>query len=159
MSAGEKPPTRFPSHREKVVNMAAAYLRSRIPDILHVLAADPHLGPALATTQVIAELQTDDVDEGRIVHAPAIRLQLADGESGEDATVSPETAARLARIARGAPRMGVDRDGFVQRPNKVGIMAREVPGSATARALDKATLSSQEHLAAARATCARIDLE
>lgn len=139
--------------------MAAAYLRSRLPDILHVLAADPALGPVLAETQVIAEMQTDDVDEGKVIHAPAIRLILGTGGCDEDAAASAETTARLAEIARGAPRMGVDQDGFVKRPNKVGIMAREVPASATLRALDKAALSSEEYLRAARATCARIDLE
>lgn len=147
------------------VKAAASYLRGRMAEILHVLAADPSSRPWLGMRDVMIEISTDAVEDGGTVHAPDLRILV----DGAEAALRPETEARLAKIARACPRIGAEAEetpgsggepGYAGlSPIHISMMAHEAARSATARAADAANLSRPAHLEAARATCARIDIE
>lgn len=143
-------------YHKRSVNEAAAYLRSRLAEIAHVLAADPDVMPILATTPILVELATDDVDEGRVVHAPSITPMLAEG-ADDAVAISGMTRDRLRKIAAKSPRLGVERDGFVLNPIHISIMLTSLPESATLRAIEAVRLASPEHRQAVAGTCAKID--
>ena len=157
---------RFGSHsadpaRGEGVKAAAAYLRGRMADIAHVLAADASALPWLATHDVMLELSTDAVEGGGVVHAPELRILIFNGRV---TSLAPATLSRLAKIARACPRLGGEDDDLGGQPGAfnpihISLMVREAPKSATARAVEAARLSGERLQQEAAATCARIDLE